>query len=98
MQSVTSLFMFGPQWPGTQELLVLITSFTIFVRLVAFEHTSVFLNKWDIVNVILAVYKSFHSGPVHSMPSSIASASRTSTKLPVCETSLLILLNSRFLH
>jgi len=98
MQSVTSLFVFGPQRPGTQELLVLITNFTLFVRLVAFEPTSVFLKKWDMVNVILAVYKSFHSGPERSMPSSISSASRTSTKLSVCETRLFILLNSRFLH
>lgn len=98
MQSVTSLFIFGPQRPGTQELPVLITNFTLFVCLAAFEHTSVFLKKWDMVNVFLAVCKSFHSDPVHSIPSSLSSASCMSVKLPVCKTRLLILSNSRFLH
>lgn len=83
MHSVTSLFMFGPQWPQTQELLVLITSFALFVCFVAFEHTSVFLKKWYMLYVILAGYKSFHSGPMRSMPSSISSTSLTSRRLPV---------------
>lgn len=105
MQSVTSLFLFGPQWPlnrrasSAHNPLHPFCEFCCFWIHICLSKCS---SRWY---VMLAVYKSFNTGPMHSGPSSI-STSHISANPPIWgeknknkkQQTRWILLNLKFLH